>query len=162
MSVNSLAGRGRAWWCRSSGLWTKFRCCGNCCAVLNQWPKIWGSHQDDNSVPAWLIGGIMSECVHRQGLGRGIKDWTDARCCHLCVFKNRGKYLEITWCLKEKQALWSMWGRVGVRDLWGVHSPWASASCSSCGFSLKLRAAVTDERPGWALPRSLLRGRGHV
>lgn len=46
-------------------------------------------------------------------------------------------------------------GRGGGRGLQGTGtSAWASAS-SSCGFSLKLGAAVTHERPGWALPRSL-------
>lgn len=98
----------------------------------------------------------MGPCVCSQGLGKGTEE---AGCCHLCALEDTGKYLENDLVpQKEAGTLEPERKREsggGGKNQRVCTSAWVSASSSSCGLPLKLRAAVTDERTGWVQPRSL-------
>ena len=105
----------------------------------------------------------MGPCVRSQGLGKGTEE---AGCCHLRALEDTGKYLENDLVpQREAGALEPERERERERESGGeggsgeshrvCSSAWVSASSSSCGLPLKLRAAVTDERTGWVQPRSL-------
>lgn len=68
--------------------------------------------------------------------------------------ENVGKYLEITWSIKEKQALWSRAG-------WGAggRAPRHGLCFLLWWLAFEAQSSCCCERPGWAAPRSLVRGR---